>query len=824
MTRPDVVSVIIVNYEGVDDTIAAIEGLADLDWPVDHLEVVVVDNASRDDSRQRIVTAFPDVKLVALEENVGFAGGCNAGVDAATGEYVAFLNNDARPDPAWLRAAVDVLGHEQSVMCVASKILDWNGENVDFVDAAMGFYGHGFKLHAGEPDSTLYDVQSDVLFASGAGMVVDADVFRAAGGFDERYFMFFEDVDFGWRLWLLGHRVRYVPESVVYHRHHATMDRFRPWREDYLLERNALYTIFKNYEDRHLLSALAPALLLALRRGIVKGGDDPDVLDLRGGDDGEDADVLEVSKTMLASTFAADSLARELPELVVARRKIQRDRRRSDHEILRMFKLPLFANIGNPEFVHPFNAAVDAFGLAGMFSERRRILVATGDVLEPRMAGPAIRAWQLACALSREHEVQLVTTLDSALHHPDFTVKTVDDPELTAAVDWCDVVIFQGNLMAQHQALRKTDKVVVADIYDPFHLEVLEQARTLGPQERRFASRSTKDVLNEQLMRGDYFLCASDKQRDFWLGQLAAVGRVNPATYDENESLSSLITVVPFGVSDEAPTQTRPVLKGVVPGIDLDDKVILWGGGIYNWFDPLTLLRAVDKLRQRLPAVRLYFLGLKHPNPHVGEMKMAVDTLALAKELELTDTHVFFNHDWVPYDDRQNYLLESDVGVSTHLDHVETAFSFRTRILDYFWASLPIVATAGDSLAAEVEDAGAGIAVPPGDVDALEEALFALLSDDARRDSCAAASSALADRYRWSKVLAPIIEFCRAPRRAPDLVDPLVSAQVGDPLKVRTLKRRFARDVGIAAQHLKEGDLRSLFRRARARLGTYRRR
>ncbi len=133
-------------------------------------------------------------------------------------------------------------------------------------------------------------------------------------------------------------------------------------------------------------------------------------------------------------------------------------------------------------------------------------------------------------------------------------------------------------------------------------------------------------MLNEQLRRGDFFLCASDKQRDFWLGQLAAVGRINPATYDGDENLEDLLAVVPFGVTDEPPRHTRPVLRGVVPGIGDDDKVILWGGGIYNWFDPLTLLRAVDKLRRRMPEVRLYFLGLKHPNPHVGEMRMADET------------------------------------------------------------------------------------------------------------------------------------------------------------------------------------------------------
>jgi glycosyltransferase involved in cell wall biosynthesis len=372
--------------------------------------------------------------------------------------------------------------------------------------------------------------------------------------------------------------------------------------------------------------------------------------------------------------------------------------------------------------------------------------------------------------------------------------------------------------MAQHAALRDTDKVVVADIYDPFHLEVLEQARDLEPENRLFVGRSTVNVLNQQLRRGDFFLCASEKQRDFWLGQLAGMGRINQATYDEDESLHSLITVVPFGVGDEPPAHTRPVLKGVVPGIGSDDKVVLWGGGVYNWFDPLTLLRAVAALRERVPMLRLYFQGLRHPNPHVGEMRMAVATRALADELGLTGVQVFFNEDWVPYDERQNYLLESDVGVSTHLDHVETAFSFRTRILDYFWAGLPVLCTGGDSLAELVEERGAGIAVSAGDVDGLADALFRLVTDEALSAGCRKASVGLAADLRWERVLAPLVEFCRAPRRAPDLVDPLFDLDPAPKIRLHRLARRLRRDLEILIRGIKRGEWRDLATRMRNRL------
>ncbi len=811
---PGRVSVVLVNYRGAEDTIACLDSLRDLDYP--EFEVVVVDNASGDGSAEVLTARFPDARVLALQENTGFAGGCNHGAAQATGQYLAFLNNDARPDPAWLRAAVDALHADTSVACVASKVLDWEGTTVDFVDAALSFYGHGFKLHVGAPEGSIPDRAGDVLFASGAAMVMPTDVFERVGGFDPRYFMFFEDVDLGWRLWLLGYRVRYVPESLVYHRHHRSMDSYGSWREHYLLERNALFTIFKNYEDENLKRVLPAALMLAVRRGVTLGGADAHELDLQRGSGDEQEPVASVAKQTLAPVYAIDALVEQIESLAETRRGLQRARRRNDQEIVRMFRLPFHPNIGDPEFVDGFDAVVEAFGVKDVFTERRRIVVATGDTLAPQMAGPAIRAWQIAIALCREHDVELVTTIECRdISHPDFRVRKVTDAELNDLVNGSDVTIFQGYLMNQHPVLLHTNKIVIADIYDPFHLEQLEQARDAGEAGRRVIVRAATEVLNEQLTRGDLFLCASRKQRDFWLGQLAAVGRVNPVTYDANESMDELVKVVPFGVSDDPPRSTRPVLKGVVPGIGPDDQVVLWGGGIYNWFDPLTLLRAVDKLRARVPGVRLFFLGLKHPNPNVPEMRMAVETRRLSDQLGLTDTHVFFNEGWVAYDDRQNYLLEADIGVSTHLDHVETEFSFRTRILDYLWASLPVVATGGDSFGDIIDSFGVGLTVPPGDVDALEAALFRLLDDAELAQGCREASGRLADEYRWSQVLQPLIEFCRAPRRAPDLVDPDMAAAMPS---ITAHRRSIPPELLAVARLVRDGDVRTLVRKTGVRV------
>lgn len=452
-------------------------------------------------------------------------------------------------------------------------------------------------------------------------------------------------------------------------------------------------------------------------------------------------------------------------------------------------------------------------------SGRRRVVVATPDTITAKMAGPAIRAWHIASLLAEEHDVELVTTSHCELTPTGFRAGAADDGRMQELEQWCDVFILQGWIMAGRPYLLTSEKVIVVDVYDPLHLEQLEQTRDEEPQRRRDLIRGSVAVLNEQLMRGDFFLCASAKQRDFWLGQLAALGRLNARTYDEDETMERLISVVPFGISETAPVHQRPAIRGVVPGIGPGDKLVLWAGGVYNWFDPLTLIRAIDVLRARLPHVRLYFMGMSHPNPEIPQMRMAVDALALAEDLGLTGTHVFFNDGWVAYEDRQNFLLEADVGVSTHLDHVETAFSFRTRILDYLWASLPIVSTKGDAFAEWIESEDLGRTVAPGDVDGLADALFELLSDPHQAARCSANVATMAARFTWPHVLAPLVDFCRHPRRAPDLLDP-VTAQVipSDVAALHPATPGWRHDVRVAAQYLQDGGVGLVVRRAVARL------
>jgi len=822
MVEP-LVSVVLVNYKGAEDTITCLQSFEQVDWPADSLELIVVDNDSGGDDVARIRREVPGAVVIEAGENSGFAGGCNTGVRHARGEVVGFINNDARPDPQWVRAAVEVLQRDRSVAAVASKVLDWEGTHIDYVDGSLTWFGMGYKREVERPDSGEWETPRDVLFGTGAAMFVRKDVYETVGGFDERFFMFYEDVDLGWRLNLLGWRVRYVPGSVAFHKHHASMNKFGSYRETFLLERNALFSMIKNYGDDALSRTLAPALMLAISRAAERGEIDPGALDLKRSPGGDDIGDMSVPKVTMAGVLAIADAATDVAGLWADRARLQEQRTRSDLELAPLFRQAIEPAFPLARYLKAHGELVESFGIAELFATRRRILVITGDPLAAKMAGPAMRAWAIAEHLSEEHDVRLVSTSSASISDARFEVSAVGVPDqLKPHEAWADIVVFQGFAMASAPWLARSQKIIVCDIYDPMHLEQLEQTRGQEDGQRTRDVANTTTVLNQQLSRGDFFLCASEKQRHFWLGQMAAVGRLNPATYDADSSLSKLLAVVPFGMSSVPPRRTRPAIKGVVPGIAETDKVVLWAGGVYNWFDPLTLVHAIDQLRQRRPDVRMFFLGMRNPNPHVPEMRMAAATRELSDSLGLTGKHVFFNEEWVDFRDRENYLLDADVGVSTHFEHVETTFSFRTRMLDYLWARLPIVATGGDTFGDLITAKGLGVTVREQDVDALAAGLERTLYDEEFADSCRIAVDRVREEYTWERALSPLLEFCRAPRRAPDLVGPNGKAREGVVQPGRLIDTSYQPnlrgDLGLIREYLQQGGPIELARRVAGRV------
>lgn len=821
--RPGVVSVVLVNYKGTDDTLTSIQGLTEQDWPSKLLEIIVVDNDSGPEHVERLRASKLEFTLIESGGNLGFTGGCNLGVEKSSGEFIAFLNNDARPDPLWIRAAIDTFAGGADIGAVASKVLDWDGVNVDFTEAAMTWYGMGYKPFAGSPDTGKWENETDVLFGTGAAMFIRASLFAQLGGFDDRFFMFYDDVDLGWRLNLLGWRFRYQPKSVAYHKHHQSMNKFGEFRETYLLERNALFTLYKNLGDEQLAAALPGALALAVRRGIGRADLDSTELDLR--NPGDDT-VLDrpVPKLTMAGIYGIDQFVEMLPSLTETRREIQATRVKSDRELL-----DLFGNRDEPaypieSYLAGYDKIVASLGVLDI-TKRRRILIVTGDSIGAKMAGPAIRATNMARELALEHDVRVVSMTKSVPIDPTYDVITVPHRhprQMIEHEEWADVIVVQGHALRLFPVLEATNKILVVDVYDPLHLEQLEQGRDEDVEKWNRQILDASDTLNHQLELGDYFICASERQRLFWLGQLAGSGRINARTYSRDPELRSLIGVVPFGLSSTRPVHDRPVLKGVLPGVSEDDKVVIWGGGIYDWFDPISLVRSIGLLAATRPNVKLFFMGVQHPNPDVPEMDIVARVRKEADDLGLTNVNVFFNDAWIAYDERGAYLSEADAGVSTHYEHLETTFSFRTRILDYLWAGLPIVTTAGDSFAELVAAENLGVVVPEQDVPALAAAMERVLFDEEARATYQENVERVRERFTWEVVLRPIVEFARNPIRAADRAPRVENALVAETLRVRVPTRRptigVRHDLGRVYHYYREEGVKSVLAKVRHRL------
>jgi GT2 family glycosyltransferase len=214
-------SIVVVNYNGrkwLERCLGA--AIAQLE-PDD--ELVLVDNGSNDDSVDWVRRTFPQVHVVALPSNAGFAGGNNAGVRAATGDYIAFLNNDAAPCPGWLAALRRPLDTVHDVALATSLIVYMHSpETVDSAGDGLVRWGGAFKHDHGKRVNPEY-VTRDVFGACGAACIIRRSVFEAIGGFDEAFFAVYEDVDLSYRAQLAGHRCVFVPEAVVHHAGSATL-------------------------------------------------------------------------------------------------------------------------------------------------------------------------------------------------------------------------------------------------------------------------------------------------------------------------------------------------------------------------------------------------------------------------------------------------------------------------------------------------------------------------------------------------------------------------------------------------------------------------
>jgi GT2 family glycosyltransferase len=362
------VGVVTVTYNGLDHLghfFAALEATAGSD-PVHR--VAVVDNASTDASREWL--AGKGVETLCLAENRGFASPNNLGIrHLADCEYVAILNNDTSVEPGWLLPLVEVLSEHPSAAMAGAVLTDWTGERLDFAGGILSYTGHAH--HARDEDLPPRSLQPrKALFVCGGAALVRREVFLSLGGFDEDFFAYFEDVDFGWRAWLAGYEVWLVPRSRVRHRHQGTSSRLPFPPRMRLYERNALAAVIKNYGDDTVWRACAGSLLSLFARAAAYSAFDGTPFEVSGGlpTVAPREPSTAVSGISMAQLLAMEDILGAWDLWMGKRAQVQALRRRPDADIL-----PLFGDfsvpplLGNPAYEAAHKAVMDALSIETMF-------------------------------------------------------------------------------------------------------------------------------------------------------------------------------------------------------------------------------------------------------------------------------------------------------------------------------------------------------------------------------------------------------------------------------------------------------------------------
>lgn len=428
-----------------------------------------------------------------------------------------------------------------------------------------------------------------------------------------------------------------------------------------------------------------------------------------------------------------------------------------------------------------------------------RVLVATPEPVARRLAGPAIRAAQIARVLSASHEVTLASLAGESSSPIDG--RPVYGPEAITA-DY-DAVIVQGSVLVAHPELAESDTPMIVDWFDPFHVEALHRGG--ADRIRRIdLVEGARSTLLAQAQRGDFFICSNDAQREHWLGWLAAAGRLNIHTHGDDPLFDSLIAVAPFGIETTKVAAQKPI-QHTFSVVGPHDPILLWAGGLHDWLDPLLPIRAMPRILEENPDTRLVFLAGPHPNTSIEDMGVRGEAISLARDMKLFAKHVLFVNQWVDYGERLAWLANATIGVVADRSHLEARYSHRTRLLDHLAVGLPTVSSNGDPLSNDLAASGAAITTER-DADQFGAAIAGVINDDAQLAEMSEAARKLATGMSWEDTLAPLSRWLDQPRLAADRSAGHVTAPAASVSTVARLAQR-------ARLHLDDGGVWQVARR-----------
>lgn len=783
--RQSPVSAIIVSYESRAWLADCLLSLAEQTLPL--LETIVVDNGSSKDPGPWLAGRFPKVTFRRLARPLSLAAAMNTGIALASGEHFLLLNPDTLLDPNALAHMLAVARSDPACGAVAPLLkFSWAPAFLN----GLGNYARAFSWGAdyalGHLDLGQFRDVREVPSACFAAVLIPRAVWEKVGALDEAFPLYYEDIEWSYRCRLLGYRVLAAPQAVVYH---AFGQRVHTGQDIDLTPAKLANVTFGR---------------LRFASKILGGGKAVGWLASYALDD-----LARAALAGLAGKFGVlRAYARgwwrfwtSLRDIWEQRLALQTRRAVDDRRLMALQKtLPdTFIWQGLPELT--WDLALSHYWPLIQSGRTRRLpesgvarpnlLIISNEIIDVKMAGPGMRYLEMARVLCKHSRVTLAVPGESTLDEPGVRFAVYSDARpnaLKKLVNEQDVVLLTPLALNKFPFLSQVRARLVVDLYDPYVFENLFYYLD-EPLDRQVAiNRQAVDLLNRAAQTGDFFICGSERQRDLWTGLLLANQRINPRTFAQDRDLQRLIGVVGVGFPDREPIR-RPFLRGSRPELPPGCRIVLWGGGLWDWLDPLTLVQAWPRILAGCPEARLVFLGTRHPNPEVPAHRVVAQVQALAGEMGERERTIFFI-EWLAYEDREALLCEADVGVTLHPRHVETRYSIRTRVLDYLWARLPIVVSEGDVSSNWVREFGVGRVVPVHRPEAVAQAVLELLSQPKER--WVNAFDQAHERFRWSQVVAPLAEYVLRGDFAADQAKG-ARRQVQKAFPVNAWRARFAR-------------------------------
>lgn len=389
---------------------------------------------------------------------------------------------------------------------------------------------------------------------------------------------------------------------------------------------------------------------------------------------------------------------------------------------------------------------------------KKILIISNGPVPAPEIKnveGGGLRAWGLANGLQNnsKDKYEVEVSYNQVFKQDNFTdelngikISTWEISTLADKIQEFDSVLVSYNAGDITQTVVdniRQDQQLILDGYVPIHIEM--SARNSDNLDREYdAFNFENKIWTKALRRGDILLCANEAQKKFYTGVMAQVGRINPITYGDED----LIQIVPYGIyREKAVAKNDPVSKLVK---NKKAFKLLWFGGIYPWFDLTNLLEAVKNANKTTP-IELIMVGVKNPfNQHPDFIKRYEEVMDYIKNNNMDEiVHIT---DWVKFEDRAEWYLGSDAVVLINNIGMENTLAWRTRLVDYVWADLPIVTNGGDPMSDILEANKAVYILPDLDAKTIEKEIIKISKDKETLKQVSTNLSKVRRLFYWDKV------------------------------------------------------------------------